>query len=87
MTVTPQPKEATLMANKDAVKKYQQSRDAFKIRPTKEEGEAIRAAAAASGTSNTFSAGLLIISPKTTFVLSVSRLSISALVRPPAKTV
>ena len=51
MTVTPQPKEAALMANKDAVKKYQQSRDAFKIRPTKEEGEAIRAAAAASGTS------------------------------------
>ena len=51
MTVKQQPKEAALMANKDAVKKYQQARDAFKIRPTKEEGEAIRAAAAASGTS------------------------------------
>lgn len=35
------------MANIDAVKKYQASRDAFKIRPTAEEGQTIREYAAA----------------------------------------
>ena len=44
-------KEAKPVANKDAVKKYQQARDAFKLRPTKEEGAEIREAAAAAGMS------------------------------------
>ena len=38
-------------AEKRAVKVYQQSRDNIMIRPTKEEGAAIRAAAAADGKS------------------------------------
>lgn len=38
-------------AVKAAVKKYQQSRDNIMIRPTKEEGEKIRQAAAAAGKS------------------------------------
>jgi len=39
------------MANKDAVKKYQEKCDAIMLRPPKEEGAAIRAAAAAAGLS------------------------------------
>lgn len=39
------------MANKDAVKKYQSAHDQIKIRPTLEEGEQIRQAAAAAGLS------------------------------------
>ena len=39
--------EAATMGNLEAVKKYQASRDAFKIRPTAEEGESIRAYATA----------------------------------------
>jgi uncharacterized protein (DUF1778 family) len=44
-------KEAKPMANKDAVRKYQAAHDQIKIRPTDEEGAAIRAAAAAAGLS------------------------------------
>lgn len=44
-------KGAAPMANKDAVKKYQAKMDEIKIRPSKEEGNAIRAAAAAAGLS------------------------------------
>ena len=42
---------AKQMANKDAVRKYQAAHDQIKIRPTDEEGAAIRAAAAAAGLS------------------------------------
>ena len=44
-------REAKVMANKDAVRKYQAAHDQIKIRPTDEEGAAIRAAAAAAGLS------------------------------------
>jgi len=44
-------KEHSSMANKDAVKKYQEKCDAIMLRPSKEEGAAIRAAAAAAGMS------------------------------------
>ena len=37
--------------NKESVKEYQKKRDAIMIRPSKEDGEAIRAAARAAGVS------------------------------------
>lgn len=51
MPVKTKYKGAPKMANKDAVKKYQAKMDEFKIRPSKEEGAAVRAAAAAAGLS------------------------------------
>ena len=44
-------KEVPPMSNADAVKKYHQKLDEFKIRPYSEEGQAIRAYAAAHGVS------------------------------------
>lgn len=40
-----------MTSNIDAVKKYQEKRDAIMLRPSKEVGEAIRAAAAEAGQS------------------------------------
>lgn len=51
MPVRTKVKEHRSMANKDAVKKYQEAHDFIKLRPTSEEGAAIRAAAAAAGMS------------------------------------
>lgn len=51
MPVKTRHREAAAMANKDAVKKYQEKCDAIMLRPPKEEGAAIRAAAAAAGLS------------------------------------
>ena len=39
------------MENKESVKRYQSKMDAFKIRPSKDEGQTIRAYAAAHGVS------------------------------------
>lgn len=44
-------KERAAMANKDAVKKYQEKCDAIMLRPPKAEGAEIRQAAAAAGLS------------------------------------
>lgn len=44
-------KEVPPMSNADAVKKYHQKLDEFKIRPYAEEGQTIRAYAAAHGMS------------------------------------
>ena len=41
------PQEAANMGNLEAVKKYQEAHDAFKLRPTLAEGQQIRAYAAA----------------------------------------
>ena len=42
---------ATTDAERKAVKKYQEGRDAIMLRPSKEDGEIIRKAAAAAGQS------------------------------------
>lgn len=44
-------KEAATMGNAEAVKKYRQKLDEFKIRPRKEEGQVIRQYAADKGIS------------------------------------
>ncbi len=41
------------MTNQERVKKYQQTRDAIMLRPSKEDGQGIRQAAAAAGQSVT----------------------------------